>query len=151
MVTIHCLNCDADLPVSAMAEAGDLITCQDCDTVFEVVAIDPVEIDFADEEEVGDDFIELEADVETAGSSDAIDDDPEAVWSVAWGDVEQGDLDDIDDLSDEDGDTDQEDESDDDDDDLDWDDDDDLDWDDDDWDDDWDDDDDLDWEDDDET
>ena len=155
MVTIHCLNCDADLSISAMAEAGDLITCQDCDTVFEVVAIDPVEIDFADEEEVGEDYVSLDVDTVEAGTGDASDVDPEAVWAVAWDAGEEDDLADLD----EDGETDEEvdDDADDDDDDegedddeLDWDDDDDLDWDDDD-DDDWDDDDwdDDDWDDDD--
>ena len=81
MVTIHCLNCDADLRVSAMAEAGDLITCQDCDAVFEVVAINPVEIDFADEEEIDGDLLTIEVDDEKAASDDASDDDAEVAWA----------------------------------------------------------------------
>ena len=163
MTTLRCLECDAELYVSDMAEAGDLVTCQECDAAFEIVAVDPLEIDFADESEINGDTLLIadDAEVGAAGIAAVLGDedswtagaiDPSVIAAVE-GDLEEVDVEEDDDNDDDDDDDDEwddewENEGDDDwdetDSDDDWDDDD---WDDDDWDDDdWDDDD---WDDDD--
>jgi hypothetical protein len=99
MVTIHCLECDAELTISDMAEAGDLITCLACNAAFEVVAINPVEIDFADEIDSAADGAELAIlDDDIAGadaSSEVLGDD----WSAAW-DADEAEIDDLDEIQD---------------------------------------------------
>jgi alpha-aminoadipate carrier protein LysW len=49
-----CPDCEAEVHVDLDADKGDTVTCDECSTELEVVGLDPVELDIA-EEELGDD------------------------------------------------------------------------------------------------
>ncbi|MEX1018594.1 MAG: hypothetical protein WDZ49_02990 [Litorilinea sp.] len=51
MITFHCLECDEDLAINDAVTLGQKISCMYCSAEFEVVAVDPLEVDWADEEE----------------------------------------------------------------------------------------------------
>ena len=46
-----CPQCEADIHVDEDVDKGELLTCSECDTELEVVGLDPMELDFALEEE----------------------------------------------------------------------------------------------------
>lgn len=50
-----CPECEADVHVDTDADKGDNTTCSECGTELEVVGLDPVELDIADEEDLDDD------------------------------------------------------------------------------------------------
>ncbi len=45
-----CPDCEAEVHVALDADKGDKITCEECGTPLEVVGLDPVELDVADED-----------------------------------------------------------------------------------------------------
>jgi alpha-aminoadipate/glutamate carrier protein LysW len=45
-----CPECDADVHVDTDADKGDSVACEECGTELEVVGLDPVELDIAEEE-----------------------------------------------------------------------------------------------------
>jgi alpha-aminoadipate carrier protein LysW len=46
-----CPECDADVQVDEDMDKGDVVECEDCGTMLEVVGLDPIELDVATEEE----------------------------------------------------------------------------------------------------
>ena len=55
-----CPECEAEVHVDTDADKGDTVTCEECSTELEVVGLDPVELDIAEEdldedEDLGDD------------------------------------------------------------------------------------------------
>lgn len=46
-----CPDCEADVHVDTDADKGDTVTCDECGTKLEVVGLDPVELDIAEEDE----------------------------------------------------------------------------------------------------
>ena len=50
-----CPDCEAEVHVDLDADKGDKVTCDECATGLEVVGLDPVELDIA-EEDVDDDY-----------------------------------------------------------------------------------------------
>ena len=48
---VECLECGADLAVPAGAEVGDAVRCPACGEAFVLVEVDPVEIDYPDDED----------------------------------------------------------------------------------------------------
>jgi len=48
---IECLECNAEVAVPAEAAVGDVIVCRVCGESFEVVGLDPVEIDYPEGED----------------------------------------------------------------------------------------------------
>ena len=51
MPTGTCPECEADVYVDTDADKGDMISCEDCGTELEIVGLDPIELDIADDEE----------------------------------------------------------------------------------------------------
>ena len=53
-----CPDCDAEVHVDLDADKGDTVTCDECGTELEIVGLDPVELDIAedalDEDALGD-------------------------------------------------------------------------------------------------
>ena len=45
-----CPDCEAEVHVDLDADKGDLVTCDECGSELEVVGLDPVELDIAEEE-----------------------------------------------------------------------------------------------------
>ena len=45
-----CPECDADVHVDTDADKGDSVSCEECGTELEVVGLDPVELDIAEED-----------------------------------------------------------------------------------------------------
>jgi alpha-aminoadipate/glutamate carrier protein LysW len=45
-----CPECDADVHVDTDADKGDSVACDECGTELEVVGLDPVELDIAEED-----------------------------------------------------------------------------------------------------
>ena len=50
-----CPDCEAEVHVDLDADKGDTVTCDECATELEIVGLDPVELDIA-EEDLDDDF-----------------------------------------------------------------------------------------------
>jgi len=53
MKTVHCLSCDAQIDVNSKARVGQFVSCEVCGTYFEIVQMNPLELDYAYD---GDDF-----------------------------------------------------------------------------------------------
>ena len=49
-----CPECDAEVQVDEDMDKGDVVECDDCGTMLEVVGLDPIELDVATEEEEDD-------------------------------------------------------------------------------------------------
>ncbi len=49
-----CLDCDANIELDENVEIGDVVTCPECKARLEVLDLDPVVLDYAVEEEFGD-------------------------------------------------------------------------------------------------
>jgi alpha-aminoadipate carrier protein LysW len=54
--TATCPECEADVHVDTDADKGDLVSCEECGADLEIVGLDPVELDLAEEEEDEEDF-----------------------------------------------------------------------------------------------
>jgi lysine biosynthesis protein LysW len=54
MPTSVCPECDEEVYVDADSEQGDRVSCDECGTSLVVVGLDPIELDVADEKEIGD-------------------------------------------------------------------------------------------------
>ncbi|HEU4596906.1 MAG TPA: hypothetical protein VFS10_17365 [Pyrinomonadaceae bacterium] len=50
-----CPECDADVHVDTDADKGDSVSCDECGTELEIVGLDPVELDIAEEDLDADD------------------------------------------------------------------------------------------------
>lgn len=63
-LTVGCLLCSKDFYVEYNPKLGKFITCKNCETVFEIINIDPVMIDwpYYDDDEGFYDMIEDEYD-----------------------------------------------------------------------------------------
>jgi hypothetical protein len=49
-VTVECLECGTALKIPLDADEGDTVTCKSCGEAFIIVALNPVEIDYANGE-----------------------------------------------------------------------------------------------------
>lgn len=58
-----CPDCEAEVHVDLDADKGDTVTCDECSTELEIVGLDPVELDIA-EEDVDDDYKDTDDDDE---------------------------------------------------------------------------------------
>ena len=56
-----CPECDADVHVDTDADKGDSVACEECGTELEIVGLDPVELDIA-EEDLDDDLSDTDED-----------------------------------------------------------------------------------------
>jgi len=50
-----CPECEAEIHVEEDLDKGEPVTCSECDARLEVVGLDPVELDYAPEDEDEDD------------------------------------------------------------------------------------------------
>jgi alpha-aminoadipate carrier protein LysW len=50
-----CPECDAEVHVDSDADKGDSVLCEECGIELEVVGLDPLELDIAEEEDLDDD------------------------------------------------------------------------------------------------
>ncbi len=50
MPKTYCLDCDAPIQVTD-PEEGDIITCPECGAEFEIISVDPLDIDYPLDEE----------------------------------------------------------------------------------------------------
>jgi alpha-aminoadipate/glutamate carrier protein LysW len=55
-----CPECEAEIHVDEDVDKGDIVNCEECEARLEVVGLDPIEMDFApeDEDEDKDDYEE---------------------------------------------------------------------------------------------
>lgn len=73
-----CPECESDVFVDEDMERGDLVTCEECGTDLEVLAIDPPEVRLYDESEDFDDDDDYDDDDEDSDDDDDdFDDDDE--------------------------------------------------------------------------
>jgi hypothetical protein len=69
---VECLECGAELPLTAEAQVGDRVTCPVCGEAFEVVEVAPYEIDYPDEDwEEWEDEDDWDPDEDEAAEADA--------------------------------------------------------------------------------
>ena len=45
-IMVECLNCNEDIYVGNNPRVGNFITCKRCDSVFEIIELDPVMVDW---------------------------------------------------------------------------------------------------------
>ena len=45
--TVECLECGGNISAAANLMQGEIITCGDCGTELEVIALDPITVDLA--------------------------------------------------------------------------------------------------------
>ena len=50
-----CPECDADVHVDTDTDKGESVSCEECGTELEVVGLDPVELDIAEEDDLDED------------------------------------------------------------------------------------------------
>jgi len=50
-----CPECDADVHVDVDVDKGESVSCEECGAELEVVGLDPLELDIAEEEDLDDD------------------------------------------------------------------------------------------------
>ena len=50
MAVVYCLDCDRKLPITPKQRQGDIIVCPICDTEFELVKVNPTEIEWVYDE-----------------------------------------------------------------------------------------------------
>lgn len=55
MAVVYCLDCDRKLPLTLYQRKGNVIVCPACDTEFEVVTMNPPEIEWLYDEYDDDD------------------------------------------------------------------------------------------------
>ncbi len=55
MPTGTCPDCEADVHVDTAADKGDIAVCDECGTELQVVGLDPIELDIAEDLEDDDD------------------------------------------------------------------------------------------------
>ncbi|HYN86388.1 MAG TPA: hypothetical protein VER32_14155 [Pyrinomonadaceae bacterium] len=53
--TGSCPECEAEVHVDTDADKGDAVTCDECGTQLEIVGLDPVELDIAEDDDDLDD------------------------------------------------------------------------------------------------
>lgn len=54
-----CPECEAEIHVDEDVDKGELVNCEECEAKLEVVGLDPIELDYApedDEEDLDDDY-----------------------------------------------------------------------------------------------
>lgn len=70
MPTTHCIECEEAIELEGRARIGQKVSCAHCGAVLEVVSTDPIELDWADDEDWEDemeengDLDELDGDLE---------------------------------------------------------------------------------------
>ncbi len=79
MQAVYCLDCARSINVSDVAELGDPVICPHCATEFEVIDLDPIDIEWrfgddADEDDEFDAFDDREEDEEDDDLDDDTDD-----------------------------------------------------------------------------
>jgi hypothetical protein len=53
---VECLNCSEDIYVGGNPKVGNFVTCKNCDSLFEIVDLEPISIDWPyDDDDYGDD------------------------------------------------------------------------------------------------
>jgi len=46
MKTVNCLSCDAEIEIKGKVEIGQLVVCEACDAEFEIISLNPIQIDW---------------------------------------------------------------------------------------------------------
>jgi hypothetical protein len=72
MATAWCLSCDGELSLGPKPKVGQFFTCQICRSVFELVWLDPIELDwpYDDYEEDDETLYEYEDDYDVKAYED---------------------------------------------------------------------------------
>jgi alpha-aminoadipate/glutamate carrier protein LysW len=51
-----CPECEAEIHVDEDVDKGEILNCEECEVMLEVVGLDPIELDLAPEEDDEDDY-----------------------------------------------------------------------------------------------
>lgn len=52
-LTARCPECDSRIYFERRPDAGEMMSCPECDTLLEVISVSPLRLDWASEEPVG--------------------------------------------------------------------------------------------------
>ena len=75
-MSAYCPECDAEIDIdSADAEVGDELSCSECGSLLRVSSDSPLELEFADDDDLDDDDDDEKAEKEDDDADDADDDD----------------------------------------------------------------------------
>jgi len=47
MKTTHCLSCDSKIEIGSKAKIGQFVYCEFCGADFEIIELNPIELDYA--------------------------------------------------------------------------------------------------------
>jgi lysine biosynthesis protein LysW len=89
MATVFCLDCDRKITLHPNQQVGDSVICSSCNSEFEIVNLDPPEIEWSyddyeeEEEEDWDDDEEWEDDDDDDDWDDDSDDEEDWSWMIA--------------------------------------------------------------------
>ena len=54
-LTVECLSCSQDITVGRSPKVGNFLTCDSCDSQFQIIAVEPVRVDWSSYDEYSDD------------------------------------------------------------------------------------------------
>jgi len=75
-MSAYCPECDAEIDIDAAdAEIGDELSCSECGSLLRVANDAPIELEFADDDDLDDDDEEDEKDEKDDAADDDADDD----------------------------------------------------------------------------
>lgn len=79
MKTTHCLSCDSKIEIGSKAKIGQFVYCEFCGADFEIIELNPIELDYA----FVDDDLDYDDEDDTydsVGYEDDEDEDRESRW-----------------------------------------------------------------------
>lgn len=47
MITVYCIDCEQPIRLESRPRVGDMLLCSCCGTEFEVISVEPIELDWA--------------------------------------------------------------------------------------------------------
>jgi lysine biosynthesis protein LysW len=47
MITVYCIDCEQPIRLDSRPIVGELLLCSSCGTEFEVISVEPIELDWA--------------------------------------------------------------------------------------------------------
>jgi lysine biosynthesis protein LysW len=79
MKTAHCLSCDSKIEIGSKVKIGQFVYCEFCGADFEVIELNPIELDYAFVEDDLD-YDDEDDDYEDSDYDDDGDDDRQSQW-----------------------------------------------------------------------
>ena len=80
MKTTHCLSCDSKIEIGSKAKIGQFVYCEFCGADFEIIELNPIELDYAFVDDDDLDYDDDDDNYDSVGYDDDEDEDRESQW-----------------------------------------------------------------------